>query len=315
MGEDNEADAAQFSSILSQFDSYTQIYVMHMSCDGCYNFQLDAFFNEDTTGRFEFQYFTLEHFDTTSLAGDEEQFTETALAGSRESLRYVKVYPYHYFSPSLTLLAGMDSLEELYLQRLDTSLQGLPDFSSLSNLKFLSLLDGNLGSVSANNFEGLTGLNSLFLDRCQISSLESGSFSNLTSLTQLSLSSNNFTSIPGGTFVNLSSLVILSLGGSHVQTIEDTFEGANPNIQILLQDNQLTTLPEATWRPLVERMMSTPLTQGVIDVANNRLDCGCDVKWLIVDLQAPKVFRNAVCANGDNLEDLDPAVLEFFCPN
>jgi hypothetical protein len=51
MGEDNEADAAQFSSILSQFDSYTQIYVMHMSCDGCYNFELDAFFNEDTTGR------------------------------------------------------------------------------------------------------------------------------------------------------------------------------------------------------------------------------------------------------------------------
>ena len=26
-------------------------------------------------------------------------------------------------------------------------------------------------------------------------------------------------------------------------------------------------------------------SQGVIDVANNRLDCGCDVKWLIVDLQ------------------------------
>ena len=101
--------------------------------------------------RFEIEYFTLEHFDTTSLAGDEEQFTGTALgksnseleiffilsvkAGSRESLRYVKVYPYHYFSPSLTLLAGMDNLEELYLQRLDTSLQGLPDFSSLSNLK------------------------------------------------------------------------------------------------------------------------------------------------------------------------------------
>ena len=26
-------------------------------------------------------------------------------------------------------------------------------------------------------------------------------------------------------------------------------------------------------------------SQGVIAVANNLLDCGCDVKWLIVDLQ------------------------------
>ena len=43
--------------------------------------------------RFEFQYFTLEHFDTTSLAGDEEQFTETALGKSLRARNIFKFYP------------------------------------------------------------------------------------------------------------------------------------------------------------------------------------------------------------------------------
>jgi len=314
MGQDNEADVAKFSSVLAQFDTYTQIYVMQMSCEHCFNFELDAYFNEETTGKFEISYFTLEHFDATSLAGNEEQFTESALVGSQTSLTYAKIYPYHYFTPSLRLLAGMTELEELYLQRLDTSLAGLPDLSSLTNLKFLSLLDGNLGSVSATNFAGLDVLSSLYLDRCHITTLEPGSFSNLSSLNHLSMEFNNFTHVPAKTFVNLPALVRLNMGGGSIETVGDNFEDANPNIQILLHDNHITTLPEETWRSLVEKMLNTPLSQGVIDVANNPLDCGCDVKWLIVDLKAPQVFRNARCANGENLVDLDPDVLEFFCP-
>jgi len=261
MGQDNDADAEKFATVLAQFDSYTQIYVLHMSCDQCFNHELDALLNEYTTGRFEFEYVTLEHFDTSTLTEDAVQFSDTALVGSRDSLRYIKVYPYHYFSPSLQLLAGMTNLEELYLQRLDTSQQGLPSFSSLTNLRLLSLLDGSLGTVAASNFAGLSGLNALFLDRCEINALESGSFSNLPSLTQLSISGNNITHIPEGVFSNLPSLLILNMGDSQIQTIDDSFEGANPNIQILLYDNGITTLPEKTWRPLVESMLNTPLSQ------------------------------------------------------
>jgi len=107
----------------------------------------------------------------------------------------------------------------------------------------------------------------------------------------------------------------VNLGESGIEEVEDSFEGASTDIQILLQGNFIRRLPEATWRPLTERILHTPLAQGQIDLNWNPLDCGCDVKWLIVDLGAPEVFVNARCANGDNLLDLDPEILEFFCPD
>ena len=52
MGQDNDADAEKFETVLAQFNSYTEIYVLHMSCDRCFNHELDAFLNENTTGRY-----------------------------------------------------------------------------------------------------------------------------------------------------------------------------------------------------------------------------------------------------------------------
>merc|ERR1719167_297544 len=315
MGQDDHSDALQFQSVMDQFDSYQDIYVMQMTCDGCWDHQLDGFFNENTTGKFHIEYLTVEHFETTSLPHSSDQFSEFGLLGSRDSLVYAKLYPFHYFSPSPYLLSGMKRLEHLELHNLDTAQTGLPNWSTLSSLRLLSLLDGNLGSVSQGMLQGLDQLDALFLDRCHISKLEPGSFSTLPNLTHLSLSHNNITKVPNGTFTDTPSLKLLNMGDSNIQEVKDSFLEFNTDIHILLHNNNIRTLPEDTWRPLVKRIVNTTGSQGWIDLDNNPLDCGCDVKWFVVKLGAPPVFVNARCANGEKLLELDPEILEFFCPD
>ena len=58
------------------------------------------------SGRFNFSFVTVEHFEPTSLASGDVQFSGTAWGGSRESLLYLSVDPYHYFSPSIDFLKG-----------------------------------------------------------------------------------------------------------------------------------------------------------------------------------------------------------------
>jgi len=314
-------DSKHFQDVMDQFNTYKHIYVMQMTCDDCHNFELDGFFNENTTGKFEIEYLTIEHFDPTTLeSNDVPQFSASALAGSQNSLVYAMIYPYHYFTPSLQLLTGMTQIQQLFLQHLDSWSNGLPSLSSLTSLRFLSLLDGNIGVVEPHTFNGLPDLQTLFMDRCNIYAMEPFAFSTLASLEQISLSFNNLTVVEEHTFQNLSSLHILNLGNSGIEEVLDNFEGADANIQILLHNNNIRTLPETTWKPLIEKILATVPAQGSIEVSNNPLDCGCDVKWLIVDLglvdpRAPRLFNNARCADGSSLYDLDPDYLAFFCPD
>ena len=37
-----------------------------MTCDNCWDFELDGLFHENTTGKFEIQYFTVEDFEPTT---------------------------------------------------------------------------------------------------------------------------------------------------------------------------------------------------------------------------------------------------------
>merc|ERR1712179_511001 len=89
-----------------------------------------------------------------------------------------------------------------------------------------------------------------------------------------------------GTFSNMESLAILNMGDNFINEIQDDFSGISANTQLLLQNNQIRQLNETAFRPLVEKIMNTPLATGLIDLENNPLDCSCDVKWIIIDLGA-----------------------------
>jgi len=314
-GENVTNNMAKFNRVLNAFDSFNQIYVWEMTCDQCWNFNFDAALNENTTGRFEISYFTLEHFNPGNSMAQDIQFSDTAFKGSKDSLKYVLIDSVGYFTPNLHLLGEASNLEQLQLQGLESISSPLPSFSSLTGLRLLSLSEGNFPSLAANNFAGLENLNSLFVDSSQIQEIESNTFANLSSLTHISITLNKIEKIEPNTFSNMESLAILNMGDNLINEIQDDFSGISANTQLLLQNNQIRQLNETAFRPLVEKIMNTPLATGLIDLENNPLDCSCDVKWIIIDLGAAGVFRNARCASGINLAEVDPAGLEFFCPS
>lgn len=137
---------------------------------------------------------------------------------------------------------------------------------------------------------------------------------NLTRLNQLSLSFNKLETLAPKTFSNLPNLSILNLGNNLFEEIAEDFSGLSANTQILLHNNNFRILSESTFRNFVERVMKIPLATGLIDLDNNPLECGCDVKWIVSELKATGVMRNARCANGIPLAEVDPEYLDFFCP-
>ncbi|XP_023333941.1 SLIT and NTRK-like protein 4 [Eurytemora carolleeae] len=314
MGENEEENLIKFQQVFDEFDSYDKIYVLEMTCDQCWNFGFDGVLNENTTGRFEITYFTLEHFESTQNIST-QQFTSTAFKSSRDSLQYLYFDPYNFITPDQNILTGLKNLTQLKLHGLNAQSSNLPSFSSLENLRFLSLSDGSLQTINSDTFKGLEYLTSLFIDNSQVNSIESGTFLNLTSLTHLSITFNCVEIIKKGTFGNLPSLSILNIGDNKIKEIQGNLDEISANTKVLLHNNYIRQLNESTWRGLTEKILYTPLAQGVIDLENNPLDCGCDVKWIIVELQAAEVFSNARCYNGQDLVEVDPGVLEFFCPD
>jgi len=314
MGQDPAKNMEQFNNVLNQFDTFNKIFVMEMTCDECSNFVLDGYFNENTTGRFEISYFTLEHFDPSEVIPSLEQFSETSFKGSRESLLYLKLDANHFFTPATDFLLGMTGLQELQLHGLDSMSTSLPALSPLSSLRLLSLSEGSFPTLTAGNFAGLEQLMTLFIDNSQVETIAPDTFMNLTRLNQLSLSFNKLETLAPKTFSNLPNLSILNLGNNLFQEIAEDFSGLSANTLILLHNNKFRILSESTFRNFVERVMKIPLATGLIDLDNNPLECGCDVKWIVSDLKATGVMRNARCANGIPLAEVDPEYLDFFCP-
>jgi len=314
MGQDTDANIEQFSTVLNHFDTFEEIYVMEMTCDESFNFILDGYLNSTTTGRFHISYFTLEHFEPSDVIQDVQQFSSTAFIGSKDSLEYLKIDANHYFTPDAGLLAGMTGLVELQLHGLDSKQQELPSLSSLSTLRLLSLSEGSFPSINAQTFIGLDQLMNLFLDNSQVVSIATDTFQGLPRLNQLSLTYNQLETLQPNTFSDLPNLAFLNLGNNLLQEIAEDFSGLSANTQILLQNNKIKLLAESTFRNFAERVINTPLATGLVDLKNNPLECGCDVKWVVVDLQATQVFRNAECADGRPLAEVDPDYLNFFCP-
>lgn len=73
-----------------------------------------------------------------------------------------------------------------------------------------------------------------------------------------------------------------------------------------LHTNQLTTVDEDLFGELMPYMSDLRLY-------DNPLVCGCDIAWLVLNSDfLSKVDRDATCADGTNLHDLDP---EFYTDN
>jgi len=314
-GEDHMQNQNRFKSVLNKFDSYTNIDDMEMVCVNCYNFQFDGILDNSTTGRFNIKNMTFIDFEASDdVLGD--QFTESAFSGSQDSLEYLIIKPYHYFSPHQSMLKGLSKLKELILYGIDARINGFPDLSSLSSLNKLELYNSYIDILDVPEFSQHPTIKSIKIANSELHQIRSG-FNNNTQMEYLSITGNNITSITKGTFSNLPSLISLDLSNNNLDSIADSFVNINAGAGIVLNGNKLVTLPEETWKVFITRKLSLPSNSSLpVMLEDNPLDCGCDIKWLVVDLPlAVPLFENAVCANGVPLSQVDADVINFFCPD
>ncbi|MDK2413484.1 hypothetical protein QHH03_30815, partial [Aphanizomenon sp. 202] len=61
----------------------------------------------------------------------------------------------------------------------------------------------------------------------------------------------------------------------------------------------MTSIPEATFRPLLENMASSTALVHYVDLNKNPLECDCAVQWIAQDATLSPFVRNAVCSNGE----------------
>ena len=121
----------------------------------------------------------------------------------------------------------------------------------MSNLKILSLYEGQLTSLPKGLFSGLDSLTSLHLQSSQLTSLPPGVFSGLDSLTSLHLGNNKLKNLPSRVFVGLDSLTHLYLQDSQLTSLpKGVFSGLDSLTSLHLQSSQLTSLPPGVFSGL-----------------------------------------------------------------
>ena len=126
------------------------------------------------------------------------------------------------------------------------------DFSGLTGLTQLSVVNHNLTNLPANLFAGLTALRRLWLvDNGMLTTLPPGLFSDLANLERLYLYGNALTDLPADAFAGLSGVEQLDLHSNRLETLPaDVFDGLSGLKDLGLEDNNLKTLPAGIFSDL-----------------------------------------------------------------
>ena len=93
---------------------------------------------------------------------------------------------------------------------------------------------------------------------------------------ELNLSLNKLRALTAADLRPFDRLRTLDLSNNSIDQFVGNFTSVLARLDSLdLTNNELETLPEAVWRPLVERLKSAVLLTG------NRLHYNCEMRWLV----------------------------------
>ena len=140
-------------------------------------------------------------------------------------------------------LAGLTSLQELFVSYNQLTSLNANTFSSLTTLTDLDLGNNDLDSVHQNLFAGLTNLRRVALDDNGLSSLHEDIFDGLTSLRTIELQRNELTSLDADIFDGLTSLRRLYLESNSFTTLPSNIFSGLSLTRLNLANNGLTSLP------------------------------------------------------------------------
>ncbi|KAG0729031.1 pan-1 [Chionoecetes opilio] len=129
-------------------------------------------------------------------------------------------------------------------------------------------------------------------------------FKTLKFLRLLNLESNGITGELIEDLINpvLNPITSLSFNNNKITQIHHlAITGMKASGTVHLRNNKIEYLHQANWETLVTQLN----TAGAIDVRDNPLVCGCDVKWLVFDKDLMAAFHiDTTCATGNKLAEL-----------
>uniref|UniRef100_A0A8D8V0Y6 Leucine-rich repeat neuronal protein 2 n=1 Tax=Cacopsylla melanoneura TaxID=428564 RepID=A0A8D8V0Y6_9HEMI len=198
-------------------------------------------------------------------------------------------------TPSFTYL-GM--LAELRVGLNVFSTLGDGAFNGLGRLSTLDLRGAGLTNITDNAFRGLQGLRSLVLTDNRLLSIPTKQLSKLNRLEDLEIGQNGFSMLESGCFKGLSYLRTLEITGASNLTrvrkgafldnlnLESLTLNKNPRLKTI-EEGALVGLPnlhhlnlkENAFTSFSESMLAWPELRS-IDIADNPIECGCNILWL-----------------------------------
>ncbi|XP_071541492.1 oplophorus-luciferin 2-monooxygenase non-catalytic subunit-like [Panulirus ornatus] len=182
-------------------------------------------------------------------------------------------------------------------------LAGFPVLVSPS-LQTLYLSHNPLGGLPGSAFVNTPELLDVHLSDVGISGLVPGTFSGLRKLRNVGLGRNQLTHLPPSSVDCTPATGMIDVGYNEISSVSpDAFPGL-VNGWVYIHHNHLRSLPEGTWRKLLE-------DGGYLDPYGNPLHCTCDIAWILRNATfLHEVDVYTTCADGHRLVDLDLAGYE-----
>ncbi|ROT75180.1 putative leucine-rich glioma-inactivated protein 1-like [Penaeus vannamei] len=147
-----------------------------------------------------------------------------------------------------------------------------------------------------------------------LQTLSPGMFTEQVNLTTLRLDNNLLTELEENAIIPLNPrFQELSLASNRISEVtHDAIHGLVDNSHVSFVGNNIQTLPVDIWRGIFSQVEPN----GIIDLSGNPLECGCDLKWLVVDYASQYLdllSRETACNSGEFVVDLNPSYFDKFC--
>lgn len=170
-------------------------------------------------------------------------------------------------------------------------------------LEDINLWENPITTFTRESFEGAPNLRIINVSP-NVEGFPEDAFQALENLEELHLSNNHLGDLHRGHIsLNSEKFKYLYLSNNGISTIEpDAITGfTSTRLKLFLEDNNLTRVEEAVFRPLMDRMLDG---WGEIDLEGNPLVCDCDMFWLLSNATFLSNVRSGSC-NGVDLHDVD----------